>query len=68
MPMPYIDISEKQTPKSLCCKTIFLSEKRRSKEDRLQKKDDGVSQNKVQIQKAFCPTAPHLSLNKVRTK
>lgn len=64
--MPYIIISEKETPRNLCCKIALLFDQRRSKEDQLQKKDDSVSQNKVQIliQKGLCPIAPHLSLNK----
>lgn len=36
---------------------IFLSDERRSKEDKLQKKDDGVSQNKVQILIENYPTS-----------
>lgn len=66
MHMSCIIISENQTPTSLCCEVTFLSDRSRSKQDKLHSKNDGVSQNKVQILilKGLCPTAPHLSLNK----
>lgn len=55
MHTPYVTISVKQTTTSLCGNYFYLT-KGVPKEDKLLKKDNGVSQNKVQILIQDCPT------------
>lgn len=55
MHTPYVIISVKQTTRSLCGNNFYLT-KGVLKEDKLLKKDNGVSQNKVQILIQDCPT------------